>query len=197
MCEIICLCLYECHVHVCDCGRTTSIVMIKPVYSCCMYTGSIVFILLLLVSVLLVVCGFLAIWAWWIADLVIFATNQRLSGNGCTLTANLWGQHMNVIYNWQVPLYLFTSHCQVYVTSRGHCVCVPVLVSVVHLCTLCCSLLLSFVTLGGASNHMNLSAVNASYTCSGCSDSQMAPESMWLDANDTSSHWNWEHCCAG
>ena len=65
------------------------IILIKPVYSYCMYTGSIVFILLLLVFILLVVCGFLAIWAWWIADLVIFATNQRLSGNGCTLTANL------------------------------------------------------------------------------------------------------------
>ena len=29
-----------------------------------------------------------------------------------------------------------------------------------------------------ASNHMDSSAVNASYACSGCSDSQMAPESM-------------------
>ena len=59
------------------------------VFICYVRTGSIVFILLLLVFILLVVCSFLAIWAWWIADLVIFATNQRLSGNGCTLTANL------------------------------------------------------------------------------------------------------------
>ncbi len=31
----------------------------------------------------------LAVWAWWIADLVIFATNQRLDGDGCELNPNL------------------------------------------------------------------------------------------------------------
>jgi len=51
--------------------------------------GSIVFILLMLVFVVLVLGASLAMSAWWIADLVIFATNQRLSGNGCILTPNL------------------------------------------------------------------------------------------------------------
>ncbi|MCG8624195.1 MAG: hypothetical protein MJE68_19650 [Proteobacteria bacterium] len=43
----------------------------------------------MLLFVVLVFCCTLAAWAWWIADLVIFATNQRLSGNGCMLTPNL------------------------------------------------------------------------------------------------------------
>lgn len=55
----------------------------------CSPTGSIVFILLMLVFVVLVLGASLAMSAWWIADLVIFATNQRLSGNGCILTPNL------------------------------------------------------------------------------------------------------------
>jgi hypothetical protein len=43
----------------------------------------------MLLFVLAVLCCTLAAWAWWIADLVIFATNQRLSGSGCMLTPNL------------------------------------------------------------------------------------------------------------
>ena len=53
------------------------------------FAGSIFFILFMLVFVLVVVGCTLAAWAWWIADLVIFATNQRLSGSGCMLTPNL------------------------------------------------------------------------------------------------------------
>jgi len=29
------------------------------------------------------------LFAWWLADLIIFATNKRLSGNGCVLIDNL------------------------------------------------------------------------------------------------------------
>ncbi len=54
-----------------------------------LYIGSIVFILLMFVFVLLTVLASIAMWAWWLADLIIFATNQRLSGNGCMLTPNL------------------------------------------------------------------------------------------------------------
>ena len=53
------------------------------------FAGSVFFILFMLVFVLVVLGCTLAAWAWWIADLVIFATNQRLSGNGCMLTPNL------------------------------------------------------------------------------------------------------------
>ena len=46
--------------------------------------------MLFMIAFVLVVVGcILAAWAWWIADLVIFVTNQRLSGNGCMLTPNL------------------------------------------------------------------------------------------------------------
>ena len=64
----------------------------------CSPTGSIVFILLMLVFVVLVLGASLAMSAWWIADLVIFATNQRLSGNGCILTPNLWGEKTLPVY---------------------------------------------------------------------------------------------------
>ena len=53
------------------------------------YAGSVVFIVLIIILALVTVLASLAIWAWWIADVVIFATNQRLSGNGCVLLDNL------------------------------------------------------------------------------------------------------------
>ena len=37
-------------------------------------------------SVIILVVLSLAIVAWWIADLVVFATNKRLDQNGCQLT---------------------------------------------------------------------------------------------------------------
>lgn len=51
--------------------------------------GSAFFIIFMLLFVLITIGCILAAWAWWIADLVIFATNQRLSGNGCVLMQNL------------------------------------------------------------------------------------------------------------
>ena len=53
------------------------------------YTGSIFFMALIVLETVLVVIIFVAIWAWWLADLIIFATNQRDAGNGCMLRENL------------------------------------------------------------------------------------------------------------
>ena len=51
--------------------------------------GSVVFIALMVIEVVVMLLVMLAVWAWWIADLVIFATNQRDAGNGCMLRENL------------------------------------------------------------------------------------------------------------
>jgi len=51
--------------------------------------GSAFFIIFMIIAILVVVGAAISMWAWWIADLVIFATNQRLSGNGCQLSPNL------------------------------------------------------------------------------------------------------------
>ena len=51
--------------------------------------GSCVFFVFMFIFVIVLLLGSLAIWAWWVADLVIFATNQRLAGNGCELMNNL------------------------------------------------------------------------------------------------------------
>ena len=48
-----------------------------------------VFIALMVIEVVVMVIVFIAIWAWWLADLIIFATNQRDAGNGCMLRENL------------------------------------------------------------------------------------------------------------
>ncbi|CAI8013438.1 hypothetical protein GBAR_LOCUS8514 [Geodia barretti] len=60
---------------------------------CCMskddVKGSIFFMALIVLETVLVVIIFVAIWAWWLADLIIFATNQRDAGNGCMLRENL------------------------------------------------------------------------------------------------------------
>lgn len=53
------------------------------------YTGSIVFIFFMLLFALTLILTSLAVWAWWIADLVIFVTNQRVAGDGCGLNPNL------------------------------------------------------------------------------------------------------------
>lgn len=52
-------------------------------------TGSIPFVVVTLIVTILIVLASLAISAWWIADLVIFAKNDRLSGNGCMLSPTL------------------------------------------------------------------------------------------------------------
>jgi len=51
--------------------------------------GSIFFILFMVLVVLIVICVAISLWVWWLADLVIFATNQRFSGSGCELNPNL------------------------------------------------------------------------------------------------------------
>lgn len=53
------------------------------------FLGSCIFISFMLLFVIVLVLASLAIWAWWIADLVIFATNQRLAGSGCELAPTL------------------------------------------------------------------------------------------------------------
>ncbi|XP_064399281.1 uncharacterized protein LOC135345769 [Halichondria panicea] len=77
------------------------IVLFVPCFMCCLpccmaccmekddVKGSFFFIIIMIVVVLLIIVASLAMSAWWIADLIIFATNQRLSSNGCTLTP--WG----------------------------------------------------------------------------------------------------------
>lgn len=53
------------------------------------FAGSIAFIGgMCCVVVTILLCSF-AMVAWWIADLVIFAQNGRLDGNGCALEKNL------------------------------------------------------------------------------------------------------------
>ena len=44
---------------------------------------------LMIIVVILVLLASLALMGWWIADIVIFATNQRLSSDGCVLQPNL------------------------------------------------------------------------------------------------------------
>ena len=51
--------------------------------------GSVCFMLLVLLFIVVIVLCMLASWAWWLADLIIFATNQRDAGNGCMLQENL------------------------------------------------------------------------------------------------------------
>lgn len=51
--------------------------------------GTGLFVCTICLVVLLIVALFLVIWAWWIADLVIFARNDREAGNGCTLSPDL------------------------------------------------------------------------------------------------------------
>lgn len=58
-------------------------------YSPHIHTGSVFFILLMVLVLVLMVLAMLANWAWWLADLIIFATNQRDAGNGCMLQENL------------------------------------------------------------------------------------------------------------
>ena len=51
--------------------------------------GSCFFLIFMLLFAILLILASLAVWAWWVADLVIFATNQRLAGSGCELMSNL------------------------------------------------------------------------------------------------------------
>lgn len=51
--------------------------------------GSIFFILFMVVAIILIVLCGLANWGWWLGDLIIFATNQRDAGNGCSLQPDL------------------------------------------------------------------------------------------------------------
>ena len=51
--------------------------------------GSIPFILIMLLTVIILLLATFAIMAWWIADLVIFAKNDRLAGSGCMLRPTL------------------------------------------------------------------------------------------------------------
>ena len=46
---------------------------------------SLCFIIVQLLAVLFTALAGLATFSWWIADVVIFAQNSRLSGNGCVL----------------------------------------------------------------------------------------------------------------
>ena len=50
-----------------------------------LFLESACFILVQILAVILTVLAGLATFSWWIADLVIFAQNSRLSGNGCVL----------------------------------------------------------------------------------------------------------------
>lgn len=43
----------------------------------------------IVIDAILLVAVMLAMWAWWIADAVIFGTNQRLAGDGCPLRPDL------------------------------------------------------------------------------------------------------------
>ena len=40
-------------------------------------------------AILFIVPMLIAIWAWWIADAVIFGMNHRTAGDGCPLKHNL------------------------------------------------------------------------------------------------------------
>ena len=51
--------------------------------------GTCCFCLLFILSIILTVVLGVGIIIWWIADLAIFAKNDRLSGNGCILRPNL------------------------------------------------------------------------------------------------------------
>ena len=51
--------------------------------------GGVISIICTLLAVLVAICCVLALWAWWIADLVIFANNDRDAGNGCPLKDDL------------------------------------------------------------------------------------------------------------
>lgn len=46
-------------------------------------------VLCTIIVAILLICASLATWAWWIADAVIFGTNQRVAGDGCPLIPNL------------------------------------------------------------------------------------------------------------
>lgn len=65
------------------------------------HPGSIFFILFMILAIVLITACAIGIWAWWIADVIIFATNQREDGNGCELTPDLWGK----------PLFIHQTTC--------------------------------------------------------------------------------------
>lgn len=78
------------HVH-----GTPRLHMCTSMYPACTYihfppvhthTGSCFFFIIMLVTVLLIIGASLSLSAWWIADVIIFATNQRPAGNGCMLS---------------------------------------------------------------------------------------------------------------
>jgi len=54
---------------------------------CLFNVESGIFICFQLLAALLTVLTALCTLSWWIADVVIFAQNDRLSGNGCVLTS--------------------------------------------------------------------------------------------------------------
>lgn len=53
------------------------------------FTGTCLFIFLFVLSIIFAVVMGLLIISWWLGELVIFANNERLTGNGCFLRENL------------------------------------------------------------------------------------------------------------
>ena len=58
-------------------------------YDFSFYTGTCLFIVLFILSIVFAVVMGFSIVSWWIGDLTIFANNERMSGNGCFLRPNL------------------------------------------------------------------------------------------------------------